>query len=230
MRGATQAGLRKLFLSGAAEVSPPVAAPLSLEKQFDESTIAITPLHPGGRGRVAYLGFCFLAIFVGFLAPQGLLTVLFPNVGFNVLAIIYYVFSLSALLAPLLSRLDVDPKWSMWVAALFGYFFWVGSMLTEKTWVIYMASALLGVAAGALWVSEGLYVTRSRCGEQGHNLFMLIFVFSSVVSSLISGLVLRYLPASVSWVCGPQFISCSPLRFGIRPLLPSFAAFAAPEQ
>jgi hypothetical protein len=114
------------------------------------------------------------------------------------------VFALASLLAPLLSRVSIDPKWSMWVAALFGYCFWVGSMLTGVAWVIYISSALLGIAAGVLWVSEGLYVSRSRCGERGHNLFLLIYGFAVLLSNLISGLVLRYLSPStfIAIFCG----------------------------
>ena len=188
MRGPTQVGLRKLFL--AAEADAQTVSALSIEGQFDASAVSVRPASEGHLLRVAYLGVAFLVIFVGFLAPQGLVTVLFPQAGFSILAIIYYVFALASLLAPLLSRVSIDPKWSMWAAALLGYCFWVGSMLASTvgaTWVIYFSSAVLGIAAGALWISEGLYVSRSRCGERGHNLFLFIFQFGSCISNLISG-------------------------------------------
>jgi hypothetical protein len=182
----------------------------SIEQMFEESKVVV-----GGDnfGRVVYLSFCFLVLFVGFGAPQALLTVLFPanGVGFNSLAILYFCFAFASLFAQLLSRFRIDPKWSMTVASL-AYVFFVGAMLTQIDWVLYMASALEGIGAAgfwafflcfktiflnlvsALWVSEGLWVSRSRCNERGHNVFFVLFACSSIITSLLSGLVLRYLP------------------------------------
>jgi hypothetical protein len=167
-------------------VDVPLVKERGIAEMFEESALRIQ--NNFSIFRVVYLAFCFLLLFVGFGAPQALLTVLFPagGVGFNSLIILYFVFAASSIFAPLLSRLHFDPKWSMFVCSL-TYVFFVGAMLTQLDWMLYLASVLIGIGAAGLWVSEGIWVARARCNEQGHNTFWVIFTLSSIVSNLLSG-------------------------------------------
>jgi hypothetical protein len=127
--------------------------------------------------RVGYLGFCFSLLFTAFNVAQSWVTTLFPGYfGFISLCIVYITFGIGSILAPfinrriilkLLVRLTGDrtralakvEKVSMAIGAgLYGLF--ILSIALQVPWLIILASALTGLGAGMLWVSEGVWLTK----------------------------------------------------------------------
>lgn len=129
-----------------------------------------------GTGKMAFdkrflnvilLGLSFMLVFTAFQTMGNIeKTVLdsiktddpnFTGDGYTSLAIIYFVFALCNWLAPSMISI-LGPR----VTMIFGgviYGLFIASFLTPHTWLLYLASALIGVGAAAIWTGQGTYLT-----------------------------------------------------------------------
>ncbi|KNE67075.1 hypothetical protein AMAG_12150 [Allomyces macrogynus ATCC 38327] len=106
--------------------------------------------------RVAWLGFGFLCILTALNVVLTNVTVLYPDQGFNSLATVYFSFIIGSLLAPFFTARF--PPWLIFVTAGCIYTVFDAS-LNWGVVPMFIFSALIGIAAGSLWVAEGSYVT-----------------------------------------------------------------------
>ncbi|KAI9222133.1 hypothetical protein BC828DRAFT_404299 [Blastocladiella britannica] len=104
--------------------------------------------------RVAWLGLGFLALFTAFNVAQSYVTTLFPGLGFISLAVIYLFYIASSLGAPYLTQRVPLNLIFLIGAALYALFI-LG--MTWGTVPLFVCSALVGLAAGGLWVHQGYY-------------------------------------------------------------------------
>jgi len=136
---------------------------------------------------VKILSLGFLLIFFGYNGVQQYLTIYFSvidlfKVGFYSLVLIYLFFVLAEPLAAVFVS-KYGSKKSLLCSALF-YSIFILSLLTKSVVLIYIASALLGIAAAFLWTAKNTYLIRaSNEKSYGENAG-----FFSVFQSLGSGL------------------------------------------
>ncbi|KAI9159355.1 hypothetical protein H9P43_008695 [Blastocladiella emersonii ATCC 22665] len=106
--------------------------------------------------RVTLLGAGFLFVFTAFNVAESRITTIFPEQGFNCMAIVYFFFIFSSILAPYITN-SVPHRIIFFVSSLFYALFIVS--LNFDVVFLFICSALIGCAAGALWVTQGYYVS-----------------------------------------------------------------------
>lgn len=116
---------------------------------------------------VIHLGFAFMSVFTAFQTMGNIQKTIIDSIhnddneftgdGYTSLAIIYAVFAVCNWLAPSAISL-AGPK----IAMIFGavtYLFFIMTFLLPKTWLLYFASAVIGVGAAMIWTGQGNYLT-----------------------------------------------------------------------
>ncbi|MBU4299142.1 MFS transporter [Patescibacteria group bacterium] len=150
---------------------------------------------------VKILSLAFLFIFFGYNGVQQYLTIYFLEAklfkaGFNSLVLIYLFFVLSNLLAAVFVS-KYGAKKCLIFSSLF-YSMFIFSLLTPSIFLIYIISALLGMASSFLWTAQNSYLIRASDEKSyGENAG-----FFSVLQSLGSALgifVLGFLIAKFSY-------------------------------
>ncbi|KNE68007.1 hypothetical protein AMAG_13182 [Allomyces macrogynus ATCC 38327] len=138
--------------------------------------------------RVAWLGFGFLCILTAINVASTNVTVLYPDQGFNSLATLYFCFIIGSLLAPIFTARF--PPWLIFIAA--GCFYTVfDASLNWGVVPMFIFSALIGIAAGPLWVAEGSYVTATAKASgvpigKLTSIFLTFFTANMTVGNVIS--------------------------------------------
>ena len=109
---------------------------------------------------MGYLGTAFCLVFTGFNVAQSYITTLFPgSFGFIILTIVYACFGFSSiLLSPFIHRYLTE-KSSMALAGV-PYCVFVVSLISGLEWFVIISSVLVGLGAGLLWVSQGVYLAK----------------------------------------------------------------------
>ncbi|KAI9183246.1 hypothetical protein H9P43_004163 [Blastocladiella emersonii ATCC 22665] len=143
--------------------------------------------------RVTMLGVGFLLVLTAFNVAESRITLMFPEHGFNSMAIIYFFLVFSSVLAPYLTH-RVPIRVILFVSTLF-YALFIVSMNFDVTF-LFIASALTGCAAGALWVHQGYYVSvaASCFGVDVGKLsgrFLLVFTANMIAGNVVSLLLLN---------------------------------------
>lgn len=121
---------------------------------------------------VIILGFGFMLLFTAFQTMGNIeQTVInsikideptFQGDGYTSLAVIYALLSISNWLTPsVLSK--IGPKIAMLLGAL-TYCFFILTFLWPQTWLLYVASAILGAGAALIWTGQGMYL--SKCSDE----------------------------------------------------------------
>lgn len=121
---------------------------------------------------VIILGFGFMLLFTAFQTMGNIeQTVInsiktdeptFSGDGYTSLAVIYAMLSISNWLTPsALSK--TGPKIAMLLGA-FTYCFFILTFLWPQTWLLYVASAVLGTGAAFIWTGQGTYL--SKCSDE----------------------------------------------------------------
>jgi len=136
----------------------------------DAEVIAV-PVRGRGSPKVAsaYLGLAFLLVFAPFGVIQAFTTTLLPSTGFLSLALVYGSFTVSSLCAPVLISIwpfRGDARICMAAASVF-YVLWQVAVACKDLPFVLVASLLLGMAAGLLWVGQSVYLD-SAAGCQRH--------------------------------------------------------------
>ncbi|PIS39639.1 MAG: hypothetical protein COT33_00925 [Candidatus Nealsonbacteria bacterium CG08_land_8_20_14_0_20_38_20] len=113
---------------------------------------------------VKILSLAFLFIFFGYNGVQQYLTIYFSETklfktGFNSLVLIYLFFVLSNLLAAVFVS-KYGAKKCLIFSSLF-YSIFIFSLLTPSIFLIYIISALLGMASSFLWTAQNSYLIRA---------------------------------------------------------------------
>jgi hypothetical protein len=131
---------------------------------LDQDLTLIKQVPLKGKGSpsfsASYLGLSFLFIFAPFGVIQSFVTTLLPSTGFVSLSLVYATFAMSSLAAPILISLwpfHGDTRLTMSFASCFYVLFMV-SVATKLVTFVLVASALLGLAAGLLWVGQSVYL------------------------------------------------------------------------
>ena len=113
---------------------------------------------------ILYLGIAFLLIAIGFNGVQQYLTSYFSDlgyisIGFNSLIIIYFFFAISSPISSIFVS-KYGAKKSMILASIF-YSLFIFSVIDKNILLIYLSSALLGIAAALIWTGQGTYLIRA---------------------------------------------------------------------
>ncbi|XP_065089068.1 UNC93-like protein MFSD11 [Ochlerotatus camptorhynchus] len=121
---------------------------------------------------VIILGFGFMLLFTAFQTMGNIeQTVInsiktdeptFKGDGYTSLAVIYAMLSISNWLTPSVLT-KIGPKIAMLLGA-FTYCFFIITFLWPKTWLLYVASAVLGTGAAFIWTGQGMYL--SKCSDE----------------------------------------------------------------
>eukprot|EP01084_Bolivina_argentea_P163403 284271_1 len=154
------------------------------------------------------MAFAFFLLSTSFLAIQNLATSLDPTLGPISLGIIYLSW-LTSLLTISTSAVDyLTPKYAMFIGSL-GYPLYVGSgieLSAPYLVAFYMiASVLLGIGAGLLWVGQSVYMVKCcHIYEEAKNLtvnstlgkfsgiFHLYWTQSRFIGSLLAALIFQF--------------------------------------
>ena len=149
---------------------------------------------------VLLLSLAFLLLFFGYNGGQQYVTTYFSSLGvvdlgFYSLIIIYLFFTFSDPLAAVFVS-KYGAKKSMIISSLF-YTLYMLSLLSKSTLLIYLGSALLGIAASLLWTGQSVYLIRtSEAHVYGKNagFFSTLLAVGSGIGILVFGLVLQIIP------------------------------------
>jgi hypothetical protein len=138
-----------------------------------------------------YVAFGLVLLYSAFNSAASTLTLVFPTFGATNIMIIFFVFALASLFAPLAVAV-LDPKWCIWISSVLLTFF-IGMLLTGILGLVIFGSVLAGCASGLIWIGCGAYLGRSRRGSIANNAFWLIFFSSWLFGGVIGGILLNYL-------------------------------------
>ncbi|KAJ3364272.1 DUF895 domain membrane protein [Allomyces javanicus] len=175
-----------------ASSNPAAAAPAAPTASGFASTPSTPATERSGMIRVALLGFGFLLVFTAFNGAQTLVTTIHPENGFNSLATIYLCFFLGSLIAPsLVSRIPL--RFIFFVAAAMYALFIAG--LNWGTAALFITSALVGFAAGSIWITQGFYVSMASQASgvpigKLTSVFLFIFTINMIAGNAISASIL----------------------------------------
>ncbi|KAJ3358256.1 hypothetical protein GGF32_000557 [Allomyces javanicus] len=138
--------------------------------------------------RVAWLGFGFLCVLTAINVVSTNVTVLYPDQGFNSLATVFFCNILGSLIAPLLNVRF--PPWIIFLAAG-GLYTVYDAALNWGEVPMFVFSVLIGFAGGALWVTEGAYVTATAKASgvpigKLTSIFLTFFTANMTVGNVIS--------------------------------------------
>uniref|UniRef100_A0A3P8X039 UNC93-like protein MFSD11 n=1 Tax=Cynoglossus semilaevis TaxID=244447 RepID=A0A3P8X039_CYNSE len=120
-----------------------------------------------GTFNVVVLGVGFLLVFTAFntcvnveqTVVKSLDNGTFTGSGYNSLGIIYGVFSVSNLLAPMAVTV-IGSKISMFLSGLL-YSGYIAVFIIPTTWSLYFTSVLIGMGAAMLWTAQGLFLVEN---------------------------------------------------------------------
>ncbi|MBT6774381.1 MFS transporter [Candidatus Woesearchaeota archaeon] len=149
--------------------------------------------------QIKVLSLAFLFIFLGYVGVQQHITTFFTekglgSLGFTILFIIYLFVAISnPFSAHIIAK--IGSKKSMVVSSLF-YSMFILSLLTNSVIIIFISSALLGIAGSLLWVGQRCYFLKfSKDHLAGRNAgyFSVLMSLSSILSVFVfSFFVIRY--------------------------------------
>ena len=116
---------------------------------------------------VILLGFGFMFVFTAFQTMGNIQKTLLDSIhdednsfngdGYKSMAIIYAVFAVFNWLAPSVISLG-GPKVAMFYGSI-TYLFFILTFLWPQTWLLYLASAIIGTGAAMIWTGQGNYLT-----------------------------------------------------------------------
>ncbi|XP_031346083.1 UNC93-like protein MFSD11 isoform X1 [Photinus pyralis] len=109
----------------------------------------------------------------------------FKGDGYTSMAIIYAVFAVFNWLAPSVISLG-GPKIAMFYGAV-TYLFFILTFLWPKTWLLYLASGIIGTGAAMIWTGQGNYLTLNSTPatiSRNSGLFWALLQMSMFVGNL----------------------------------------------
>ncbi|KAJ0177109.1 hypothetical protein K1T71_007118 [Dendrolimus kikuchii] len=116
---------------------------------------------------VILLGFGFMFVFTAFQTMGNIEKTILDSIsqddssftgdGYTSLAIIYATLAICNWMAPSIITLT-GPRGAMLIGAL-TYLFFIITFLFPRTWLLYVASVLIGAGAAAIWTGQGNYLT-----------------------------------------------------------------------
>ncbi|KAG7302811.1 hypothetical protein JYU34_012788 [Plutella xylostella] len=122
---------------------------------------------------VILLGFGFMFVFTAFQTMGNIEKTILDSIsqddpsfsgdGYTSLAIIYATLGLCNWLAPSVITFT-GPRGAMIIGGL-TYLFFIVTFLFPKTWLLYVASVLIGAGAAAIWTGQGNYLTLNSDAE-----------------------------------------------------------------
>ena len=150
------------------------------------------------------IGLSMFLVFVAFSTAQNFETSANGNAGAISLAILYIVYSIGSLIVPNIINNHISPKYAMfWGSVTYALF--VASNIKVYIPILYIASAIIGIGAGFLWVGEGVLMTQcANQFEREHNLplnseigyfngiFWGIYQFNQLIGNLLAALLFKY--------------------------------------
>ncbi len=144
------------------------------------------------KKQLYFISFAFAFIFFGYNASQQFIAGIYnsdgnKNIAFISLAIVYSIFIISMIFAPLLIK-KIGTKKAMLISTIC-YAFYPLAIAAKNIPFLYFASILVGLGAGTLWNGLNLHiVTISDKKEYGRNLGIFYFFLSlgSVLGILIT--------------------------------------------
>ena len=81
------------------------------------------------------------------------------NLGFQSSAVVYATLAIGSFFAPVVVT-ALEPKWSMFAAALTYLLYLVALIWPSKTWILFV-SGLLGFGGSVLWTAQGVFLCRN---------------------------------------------------------------------
>lgn len=162
------------------------------EERAEEKASLLPPEHERvGFINVIILGVSFCLLFIAFSATQNLQTNLNGNMGFESLAILYFVFAGTNFFSPFIVTL-VGEKVGLLIGAVC-YCTFIAANMRLITPVYLGASAVIGFGAAVLWTAQGAMVIRSappaKLGAY-NGLFFGIFQWSQILGNLLVGILM----------------------------------------
>ncbi|XP_066996163.1 UNC93-like protein MFSD11 [Anabrus simplex] len=116
---------------------------------------------------VILLGFAFMFVFTAFQTMGNIEKTILDSIqrddpsftgdGYTSLAVIYAVFALCNWVTPSIISVT-GPRIAMIVGAI-TYALFILSFLTPQTWLLYLASCIIGFGAAIIWTGQGNYLT-----------------------------------------------------------------------
>ncbi|KAF6202112.1 hypothetical protein GE061_004510 [Apolygus lucorum] len=116
---------------------------------------------------VIHLGFGFMLVFTAFQTFGNMEKTILDSIrkdddsfhgdGYISLALIYAMLAVGNWVAPSIIG-GLGPRLSMVIGSI-TYLLFIGSFLFPKTWLLYVASALVGLGASIIWTGQGNYLT-----------------------------------------------------------------------
>ncbi|XP_072932100.1 UNC93-like protein MFSD11 [Epargyreus clarus] len=122
---------------------------------------------------VILLGFGFMFVFTAFQTMGNIEKTILDSItqddaeftgdGYTSLAIIYATLAICNWMAPSVITLT-GPRGAMLIGA-FTYLFFIITFLFPRTWLLYVASVMIGAGAAAIWTGQGNYLTLNSDAE-----------------------------------------------------------------
>lgn len=160
---------------------------------------------------IRLLSLAFLFIFIGFDGVQQYLTTFFAQsnllrVGFNSLILIYLFFVLSDPISAIFVS-KIGPKLSMILGTIF-YSLFIFIITSKILFLIYMASALLGVGASLLWTGQNSYLimeanVKARGTSAGF--FGRILYVGSAIGAIVLGFFIKSISFNIPFLIAAFF-------------------------
>ncbi|KAK4876681.1 hypothetical protein RN001_009187 [Aquatica leii] len=144
---------------------------------------------------VILLGFAFMFVFTAFQTMGNIQKTMLESIhnednsfngdGYTSMAIIYAVFAVFNWLAPSVISLG-GPKLAMLYGAI-TYVFFILTFLWPQTWLLYLASCIIGTGAAMIWTGQGNYLTLNSTTatiSRNSGIFWALFQISMFTGNL----------------------------------------------
>ncbi|KYQ89973.1 hypothetical protein DLAC_08543 [Tieghemostelium lacteum] len=157
---------------------------------------------PSSMWQCVQLGIAFYFVFVGYSPTQNILATIHPDDAAIVLGIVYASFSIGSLIAPIIvKKMGLLKALSL---AAFTYAMFVYCAIEKLNFLFIPAGAVVGIGAGLLWTSQGVYLNRicpneSELGKYS-GVFMAIFTMGGITGNAIVGTMTTTKALSVTYI------------------------------
>lgn len=136
---------------------------------------------------IVYTCLLFALIFSGYAIMSQYLMLLYPNIGSQLISLLFFSMCFSTILGPYISNYVMGVKWTIVVGTI-GITIWLLAINIDNTWVIIVATVMCGFGVGLFRGHQNVWISYQNIGNDvgyyialGNSIFTIyVFIVATV--------------------------------------------------